>query len=294
MPSAEFEAFVQQLKTNPMPSELKAMREAYEGMGQMFPLPAGAAVRPVTLGGRPAEWYDPPSGQTQAAILYLHGGGYAIGSLNTHRHLGVEIARRTGLSTVALDYRLGPENLFPAAVDDAVAAYRELRAARPGAKIGFAGDSAGAGLVMAAMVAARDAGLRVPDCAYCMSPWVDLGVTGESAVSKAAVDPLASGDLLHVMARRYLGDGDPNQPLASPIRADLKGLPPLLIQVGSAEVLLDDSIRLAQAAGKADVTVALEIWPHMIHVWPFFFPAFPEGHEALGRACAFLREHLAS
>jgi acetyl esterase/lipase len=293
MPSAAFEAFAAQLKNNPMPTELKAMREAYEGMGQMFPLPPTARVAAEELGGRPAEWHIAEGAARSAGIvLYLHGGGYAIGSLATHRHLCAEIARLTGLATVALDYRLGPEHRFPAAVDDALAAYRQILAGYPGARVVFAGDSAGAGLVMATLLAARDAGLAMPAGAYCMSPWVDLVVTGQSLETKAASDPLASRETLLLMAERYLGDGDAHNPLASPILGDLRGLPPLFIQVGSAEVLLDDSIRLAQAAGNADVTATLEIWPHMIHVWPFFFPAFPEAEDALGRACDFLRTSL--
>lgn len=295
MVSSEFRAFVEGLRENPMPQELRAMREAYEGMAQVFPVPQTASVTAATLGGRPAEWYDPESGRTKNAhILYLHGGGYAIGSLNTHRHLGVEIARLTQCSAVALDYRLGPENRFPAAVDDAVAAYRQLLSESPGARIAFAGDSAGGGLVVAALVAAKNAGLPAPACAYCMSPWVDLCVSGDSVASKAGIDPLASADLLKQMVQRYLGDVDPREPLASPILADLHGLPPLFIQVGSAEVLLDDATRLAQVAGDADVSVRLEIWPDMVHVWPFFFPAFPEGREALAAACAFLKSHLFS
>lgn len=276
-----------------MPTELQAMRDAYEGMGQMFPLPGDATARSATLGGRPAEWYAFPDSRTGHGItLLLHGGGYAIGSLATHRHLGVELARQTRRECVALDYRLGPEHRFPAAVEDVLAAYRELIAARPGEPVVLAGDSAGGGLVVAALVAIRDAGLAGPKAAYCMSPWVDLEVCGPNAPAKEAADPLASIALLKLMASRYLGEGDRRAALASPIHANLRGLPPLFIQVGSAEVLLDDSVRLAQIAGRDDVPVSLEIWPDMIHVWPFFFPAFPEAREALERACRFLEKHL--
>ena len=142
------------------------------------------------------------------------------------------------------------------------------------------------------IVAIRDAGLAGPKAAYCMSPWVDLEVCGPNAPAKEAADPLASIALLKLMASRYLGEGDRRAALASPIHANLRGLPPLFIQVGSAEVLLDDSVRLAQIAGRDDVPVSLEIWPDMIHVWPFFFPAFPEAREALERACRFLEKHL--
>ena len=293
MPSADFAQFLQQLRGNPMPTELAAMREAYEGMAQMFPLGADARLRGGTLADRPAEWYAAEGGGTpDRIVLYLHGGGYAIGSLVTHRHLGVEIARLVGCPVVALDYRLGPEHRFPAALDDALGAYRQLRNEAPQARIALAGDSAGGGLVVATLMAIRDAGLAPPVGAYCMSPWVDLAVTGPNVAAKAAADPLASADLLQLMASRYLGDGDPRTPLASPIYGNLRGLPPLFIQVGSSEVLLDDSIRLAQVAGRDDVTVTLEVWPEMIHVWPFFFPAFPEGRDALGRGCDFLQLRL--
>lgn len=155
MPSIEFAAFVEQLRSNPMPTELHAMREAYEGMGRMFPLPEGAVLERTELGGRPAEWHGGRTKADRGLTLFLHGGGYAIGSLNTHRHLAAEIARLTCFPTVALDYRLGPEHRFPAAVDDALAAYRQLLLDYPGSRIVLAGDSAGGGLVMATLLAAR-------------------------------------------------------------------------------------------------------------------------------------------
>ena len=202
MPSADFAQFLEQLRSNPMPTELVAMRAAYEGMAQMFPVGADAPVRGATLGGRPAEWYGAEAGTPDRVVLYLHGGGYAIGSLVTHRHLGVEMARLVAHPVVALDYRLGPEHRFPAALDDALAAYRQLRAEAPQARIALAGDSAGGGLVVATLMAIRDAGLAPPVGAYCMSPWVDLAVTGPNVAAKASVDPLASADLLGLMTRR--------------------------------------------------------------------------------------------
>ena len=288
MPSEEFLAFVASLRDNPMPTELVPMREAYEAMGTIFTVAQGVRTARATLGDRPAEWYVPDTGPQNGILLYLHGGGYAIGSINTHRHLVSEMARQTGCAAVAIDYRLGPEFPFPAAVEDALSAYRQLVAESPDLPIALAGDSAGGGLVVATLLGIAATDLQTPAGAYCMSPWVDLAVTGESVGAKEDVDPLASRQTLMTMADRYLAGSEPTDPRASPIFGNLAGLPPLFIQAGSAEVLLDDSIRLARAAGLADVNVCLEISSHMIHVWPYFFPVFPEGLEALEKGCRFL------
>ena len=185
-----------------------------------------------------------------AAILYLHGGGYVIGSLDSHRHLVAEAGREAGCWALALDYRLAPEHPFPAAVDDAVAGYRYLlgRGIAPG-RIAIAGDSAGGGLVVAAMVAIRDAGLPMPGCGWCISPWVDMEAIGDTMTSKAEADPTVQKAGILDMARLYLNGADPRSPLAAPLHADLMGLAPLLIQVGACETLLDDAIRLARVAG---------------------------------------------
>jgi acetyl esterase/lipase len=222
----------------------------------------------------------------------LHGGGYVIGSLDSHRHLAAEAGRASGCRTLTLDYRLAPENPFPAAVEDAVAGYRHLlgRGLQPG-RVALAGDSAGGGLVVAAMVAIRDAGLPQPACGWCLSPWVDMEATGETMTSKAAADPTVQRAGILEMARLYLGGADPRSPLAAPIYADLSGLAPLLIQVGAAETLLDDALALAKAAGVADVRVALQIWPEMIHVWHLFHPELAAGRRAIAAGGDWVRAH---
>jgi epsilon-lactone hydrolase len=195
---------------------------------------------------------------------------------------------------LGLNYRLAPMHPFPAAVEDATAAYRWLlmMGIEPGC-IAIAGDSAGAGLALAATITARDQGLPLPGAVVCLSPWVDLAVTGASMESKAAEDPIVSREMLLGWGRLYLGDRDPRTPLASPLYADLHHIPPMLIQVGSAEVLLDDSIRLAERASAAGVNITLDVWPDLIHVWQSFAPILPEARDAIERIGEFVRKHLA-
>jgi epsilon-lactone hydrolase len=249
----------------------------------------------VTAGGRPAEWIRPAGAWNDAALLYLHGGGYVIGSPRSHRHLAEAIARAAGIACLLPDYRLAPEHPFPAAVDDALAAYRSLveqRKIAPGS-VAVAGDSAGGGLTAVTLLAIRQAGLPVPGAAVCISPWTDLTCSAPSYGTKAASDPLVARPGITVMAQEYLGATDPRTPLASPLFADLRGLPPLLIQVGSEEVLLDDATRLAQQACAAGVDATLEVWDSMIHVWHWFLPWLDEAQSAVDKIGAFLRERLA-
>ena len=216
-----------------------------------------------------AEWTSTPQDDRDAALLYVHGGGYVIGSLDSHRHLVSEAGRAAKAWALALDYRLAPEHPFPAAVEDAVSGYRYLlsRGIRPG-RIAIAGDSAGGGLVVAAMLAIRDAGLAQPACGWCISPWVDMEGIGETMSTKAEADPMVQQAGLLEMAGLYLDGVDPRSPLAAPIYADLRGLAPLLIQVGAAETLLDDAIRLAKVAGAADVRVEAGDGPRLAPLSP--------------------------
>jgi len=251
-------------------------------------------VEPVNANGVRAEWTATPADDRDAALLYVHGGGYVIGSLDSHRHLVSEAGRAAKTWALALDYRLAPEHPFPAAVEDAVSGYRYLlsRGIRPG-HIAIAGDSAGGGLVVAAMLAIRDAGLAQPACGWCISPWIDMEGIGETMSTKEAADPMVQRAPLLDMARLYLGGADPRSPLAAPIYADLTGLAPLLIQVGAAETLLDDAIRLAKVAGAADVRVDLQVWPEMVHVWHIFHPELKAGRRAIEQGGAYVRAMMA-
>ncbi len=255
--------------------------------------PTDMTYEPVAAGGVRAEWVVPPGASEGKALLYLHGGGYVICSPDTHREMVAHLAKACGCRVLLLDYRLAPEFPFPAAVEDAVAAYRWLLAqGYPARGLAVAGDSAGGGLTVAALVAFRYLGLPMPGAAACFSPWTDLACTGETLASKASEDPIVSRPLLEQLAQTYLAGADPRSPLASPLYADLRGLPPLLVQVGTAETLLDDSRRLAARCREAGVEVSLEEWEGMPHVWHFFVSFLPEAQQAIARAGEFLRQRM--
>ena len=297
MASEQLQMIIQVLRSQPAQEGLtfEEMRADFEQVTSFFPVPADVRCEPVDAGGVPAEWIMTPQATAERVILYLHGGGYTTGSVNTHRELISRLSRAAGARVLAIDYRLGPEHPFPAAVEDATTAYRWLleNGVEP-TRIVIAGDSAGGGLTVAALVALRDAGNPLPAAGVCLSPWVDLEGIGESMTTKAEVDPMVQRDHLLAMAKAYLGDANPRTPLAAPLYADLTGLPPLLIHVGTAETLLDDSTRLAERARSAGVDVVLEPWEDMIHVWHFFASMLPEGQQALDRVGEFIRERVGS
>jgi acetyl esterase/lipase len=254
-------------------------------------VPGDIQIDRVTARGVPAEWLSVRGEHADAAVLYLHGGGYVIGSPRSHRHLAAAIATAAGASALVPEYRLAPEHPFPAAVDDAVAAYRWLleKNVAP-SRIVIAGDSAGGGLTVATLLALRDGGLPRPAAGVCISPWVDLTCSLPSHATRKAVDPIVTREAVGAMALAYLGGrGATTTPLASPLWGDLHGLPPLLVHVGDDEVLLDDSVQLAENARAAGVDVTLEVWPHMIHVWHWFFPMLDEGQQAIDRIGDFIR-----
>ncbi|HWE69797.1 MAG TPA: alpha/beta hydrolase [Acidimicrobiales bacterium] len=252
---------------------IEEQRAAMDAASVAAPPPEGISVETTELGGRPAEWLTPDGVGRTAVVLYLHGGGYCAGSLDSHRDLVARIGIASGCAAATLDYRLAPEDPFPAALTDAVAAYQQLVADGVAPeRIAVAGDSAGGGLVMALLLALRADGARLPAAAVCLSPWVDLTQSGGSYQERVDRDPMLSREDLDVLATHYLAGIDPRTELASPLfAADLSGLPPLLIEVGEHEVLLDDAIRLAERAAAAGIDVTLTIWPEMIHV----FQAFP-------------------
>ncbi len=296
MSKEQLQTIIDQLKANPILQQpsLEVVRAGFEQMGAMFPVPGDVKCEPVTAGGVKAGWITAPGAATDRAILYLHGGGYGIGSINTHRALAASLSRAAKARVLLIDYRLAPEHPHPAAVEDATAAYRWLLAQglQP-KKLAVAGDSAGGGLTVATLVALRDAGDKLPAAGVCISPWVDLEGIGDSMTSKASVDPMVQKDGLLQLAGLYLAGKNPRTPLAAPLYADLSGLPPLLIQVGTWETLLDDASRIAERAKKAGVDVSYEPAEGMIHVWHLFAPMLDEGKQAIDRIGQYVQQRTA-
>ncbi|GBD23575.1 Monoterpene epsilon-lactone hydrolase [bacterium HR29] len=297
MPSQELQSIIAMLRSRPAtgpattPQEL---REEFERLASMNPVPPDVRVERAEIAGVPCEWLSPPDTAEGAVLLYLHGGGYVIGSASTHRELAARIGRAAGMKALVLDYRLAPEHPFPAAVEDASQAYRWLieHGFSPN-RLAIGGDSAGGGLAVATLVKVRDEGLPMPAAVVLLSPWTDLACTGASLTERAALDPLFEREPLARMAALYLAGADARNPLASPLYADLRGLPPMLIQVGTWEALYDDSARLAERAQAAGVETAFEPWDEAIHAWQLF-AAVPEAREATERIGGFLRERLAA
>ena len=258
------------------------------------PLPDDVCTADGRLGAIPTVEITVTTTHPDRIMLYFHGGAYALGTAATAVPLASDLARRIGAKAIAVEYRLAPEHPYPAALDDAIAAYRALLDdGVPATAIVFAGESAGGGLVAAVLAALKGAGLPQPAAAAVFSPWADLTLTGSSLTGKAAVDPSLTPDGLRRRALDYLAGNDANDPLISPIHADLTGLAPLLVQAGSHEILLDDAVRLAARAAADDVEVALQVWPGVPHVFQAFAAILDEGDAALTAASAFLVTHLA-
>jgi monoterpene epsilon-lactone hydrolase len=265
-------------------------RRQYDRAEKVFPTPPDVKVESVAAPERPGLWLTPPGARGDSVVLYLHGGGYVIGSPLSHRHLAAAVARAAGMPALLLDYRLAPEHPFPAALEDTVAAYEWLlsRGIAP-ERVVIAGDSAGGGLTVAALLALRDRDLPMPAGGVCISPWVDLTCSGASYTTKAAADPIVTRASVAGLAKMYVGDGDPTRPLVSPLYADLRRLPPLLVQVGSDEVLLDDARGLGERARAAGVDVTVQEWPAMIHVWHWFLGMLDEADQAIAVIGEFVR-----
>jgi len=264
-------------------------RARMEGLARLDPPHREARFERVDAGGVRAEWVSGP-GTSRDRVVYLHGGGYYAGSLTTHQGLAARISREAAVPVLLVDYRLAPEHPFPAAVQDATRAYRWLlRQGFSPERIAVAGDSAGGGLAVAAMLDLKASGEPLPAAGVCLSPWLDLALTGESIQAKASVDPILRASDLPFVAKCYLGSADPETPTASPLYGDLAGLPPILIQVGTHEILLDDSRRFAERAAQAGVPVQLEIWDGMFHVWQAYARILSEARRAIARVGEFLR-----
>lgn len=296
MASAAIKTVVDMLRANPMlEGDILEMRAGMNAATAAAPAPEGATIQAVDAGGAPAEWTDADGVAGDAAIVYLHGGGYTMGNLDSHRNLVAGLSRAAGIRALAVDYGLAPENPFPKAIEDAVSAvqYVQAQGIAPNRVI-LAGDSAGGGLTAATLIALRDRGLELPAAGVLISPWLDLTQSGATMKSHAALDPMVSAELLEKCSAAYLAGQDAKTPLASPLFADLSGLPPLLIHVGTSEVLLDDARRFDAAARQAGVDSTLEEWDEMIHVWHTFSAMLPEGQQAIDRVGAFVKERLGS
>jgi len=274
-------------------ASLPRRRAALEKAARHLPMPRRIEIEPTKIASMAGEWIRPAGEPAAGVVLYLHGGAYTMGSCVTHRALAARIALAGGARVLLPEFRLAPEHPCPESVEDAMTSYRWLieRGVSPEAMV-VAGDSSGGGLAVALMVLARDDGLPLPAAIVCLSPWADLEMTGESITTRARLDPVCSLEESRFHAACYLGGTDPRSSVASPIHADLSGLPPLLIQVGDREILLDDSIRLAESARRAGVDVELQAWDGMWHVWHLLAAYVPEGERAIRQVGSFIRKHL--
>jgi epsilon-lactone hydrolase len=275
--------------------DVPTLRAIFEEVMRQVPVAPDVRRTPITVGGIGALEVTIDGTDPADVILYFHGGVYVIGSAAATVPLVSDLARRTASKVITVDYRLAPENPYPAALQDARAAYEGLlqQGIDPG-RIALAGESAGAGLVMATLLALRDAGTTLPSSAFLMSPYVDLTLSGESLVDKEALDPILTPDGLRQRVTDYVADADASDPYISPIHGDLAGLPPMLIQVGSHEILLSDAIRLAARAATADVPVTLDVVPGVPHVFQAYAAVLDEGNAALDRAATFVTANFAS
>ena len=294
MDQSELENVRALLRSKPRPIGWAERRQRLDAIGSVWAVADDVTLERVDVNGLDGEWSIAPGSDASHVLMFFHGGGYCSGSIVSHRRMVTEAGRAAGMRTLAVAYRLAPEHPFPAAYDDALTAWRFLRnQSIPASRLVIGGDSAGAGLAVALIRPLRDAHEELPACAWLVSPWMDLTMSGSTFASKDAVDPIIHKTYLNELADAYLPPGmDRKDPRISPLYADLRSFPPLLIQVGSAETLLDDATRFASAAGAADVPVTLEIWPHMIHAWHLWNAQLEPGRRALASAGAFIRAHV--
>jgi epsilon-lactone hydrolase len=269
---------------------IAAARQSIVAAARWVPRPpAGTEVLPVDTGGVPGEVVATAASRRDRDVLFLHGGGYVTGSPALYRHFTWRIAAAVRARVLAIDYRLAPEHPFPAALDDALTAYRWLLAgtANP-QRTAVIGDSAGGGLALALLLKLRDDGLERPGAAVALSPWTDLALTGASLSLNAKSDPMLNVADARLFARSYLAGADPRNPHASPLYGNPAGLPPTLIHVGSDEILHDDAVRMAESLRAAGCLVQIEVWPRMPHGWHLFAPVLPEARSAIARIAAFV------
>lgn len=288
----QLEAVIELLSSRERPENptVEESREGFERLARYVGGDTPAEITAVEANGIPGEMVRATGATGDGVTLYLHGGGYVIGSPATHRELGRRLSAETGGGVLTIDYRLSPENPFPAPVEDATAAYEWLlEQGHDPDSLSIAGDSAGGGLTVATLLSIRERGLPMPSCGVCLSPWVDMEGLGGSMTTRADKDPMVQREGLVAMGGVYLGGADPRSPLAAPMYADLSGLPALLIQVGTRETLYDDATRLARVAMDSEVETVFEPWKEMIHVWHLFAPMLDEGQQAIERVGEFIR-----
>ena len=294
MAESEIDAIRKLLTSKPRPVGWAERRARLDEVGSTWPVAADIRCERVDCDGVAGEWSIAPGSDASEVLLFFHGGGYCSGSILSHRRMVTEAGRAMGVRTLAIDYRRAPEHPFPAQHEDALTAWRFLRRQGISAEhIVVGGDSAGGNLSLSLINRLRAAREQLPACAWLVSPWTDLTMSGATLATKDAVEPLIHKAYLEELADAYAPPPlDRRDPLISPLFADLRGFPPMLIQVGSDETLMSDATRLAEAAGIADVAVRLEIWPHMIHAWPVWNAALKDGRLALAGASEFVREWL--
>jgi monoterpene epsilon-lactone hydrolase len=286
--------FIKQSVDQSVEPSVEGLRESFEQIGSMMRVPKDANCEPIDVVGVPSEWISVPESINDRVLLYFHGGGYVAGSINSHREYAVRLARASKTRVLLIDYRRAPEHRFPAALEDATKVYDWLTSSEgiEPKNIVIAGESAGGGLTIATLLKLRDDHKELPAAGIPLSPYLDLAVTGESVKTKADIDPMSTEAMLKFCAEQYLGEGDKKNPLASPLYADLKNLPPLYIQVGTAEILLDDAIRFADLAKVAGNDVKLEILDDMTHMFQMFATMVPEGRDAIEKIGEFVLKSL--
>ena len=291
MPSQEHEALVAMLSEAAVGAgTVEESRAAFEAMLSMVPVPEDVNVESLTINGFDADWVSAPDVPADRVVLYLHGGGYVIGSNVAYRELASRISRATNARVLLINYRLAPEHPHPAAVEDAVAAFEHiLEQGIPAERVMVCGDSAGGGLTFATLVSLRDQGISLPGCAATFSPWIDLEATGNSHTPGEVDDPMLTTETVNEMAAHYAGT-DLRRPLVSPLHANLSGLPPLLVFVGTREILRDDAIRIVDNAQSAGVSASLVIGDGLIHVWQLF--PIPEAADSLEKVAAFMAKYI--
>lgn len=287
--------FLNKLKSRVDYTDILLARRGFERVSKFNKPRQGFKYATENIGDIKTEWVMPNGADEKKVLLYFHGGGYATGSINTHRTLVSQIARNAGITALSVEYRLAPEHKFPAAVEDAFAAYQWLlqKGYLP-QNICFGGDSAGGGLTLATLLYVRDKNTPLPKCAIALSPWTDHTFTGNSYQANRLIDPMLVAEGFPVWSKHYTGDADPKNPYISPLFGDLHGLPPVYIQVGEDELLLDDSTRFAAKAKEAGVDIALDVFPEMFHVFQAFLRILPTARQANLQLGNFLKKQLAN